>query len=128
MLDPVQLTVVVSALLVNALNLIIAIATWKKNQTETKKIQAEGDKVDAEKRKLNIEYWEGVASDLRNEMATRDKKYEGQVRRLRSAFEYLCDEVKSEYPEAVSIARKIDDGTLEYHRRPVDGDAEGKQR
>lgn len=64
-------------------------------------------------RKTTIEYWQGVANDLRKRieaLEAKDLVRELQYRRLRNAFEYLTNEVAAEYPSAVEIARKIESG------------------
>ena len=73
-------------------------------------------------RKATIEYWQGVAEDLRRRIEALESKdivHELQYRRLRNAFEYLAGEVAAEYPSAVKIAREIESGVTQRNMNDI---------
>lgn len=101
-------------------NLAIAFGGYVSTRDARAKIRAESELVEAEKKKLNVEYWEKVARDLRDEMTATNDRYRRDIRQLRSAFEYLCAEVKGDYPVAVSIAHRLASGEMEFKRKSDD--------
>lgn len=56
-----------------------------------------------------VEYWKGVASDMRDQIAT----IKVQTARTRAAFEFLCDSFGEKYPEIVKVARELESGIME---------------
>lgn len=122
-------TVIVAVILTVA-NLLIAIGGWlgardsrEKIKGEGEKVRGEADKVKEETRQLNESYWREATLDMRQEMKlaenrytsqllTQAKKHAYEMGNMLNAFNYLCEEVRGEYPTSVTIAQAMAKGRV----------------